>query len=221
MNKYNVRFTSDIDDVMSHDSMVEYTSKIEEVINNISEEHTLRVTYPTTEMVRRHELRYTFYMTISTYDSLTSKALFDLLNTVITVNILNLRDRTYDPLLNDDMIGWCNEGQTTYEDGNTYYDPYYRLYINGPTDYEIVYVPYYIRNMQERDKKRYEGWTYTWKCTGSWDNQLKATTIEEAIEEFEEWYYKKLWECVDSLQTRLHEATDKYRDFADYRRFKE
>ena len=71
--------------------------------------------------------------------------------------------------------------------------------------------------MYDRDKKRYDGVTYMWRCTGSWDNFMEAKTIEEAIEEFEKYYQEQLWKAVEGCRKHLEEATDNFAQFEDYR----
>lgn len=114
-------------------------------------------------------------------------------------------------------IFWTNEGMTTYHDGGTYISPNYDLYVNGNNYYTIQYVPVAIKNMYDRDKQRYNGVTYMWRCTGSWDNFMQAKTIDEAIEEFEKYYQKQLWRAVEGCRKHLEEATDNFAQFEDYR----
>ena len=46
---------------------------------------------------------------------------------------------------------------------------------------------------------------------------MKATTIKDAIEEFEVMYKEKLWQSVESNKKRLDRATDALREFDTYR----
>lgn len=119
-------------------------------------------------------------------------------------------------------IFWTNEGMTTYHGGGTYIDPDYTLHIDGETDYRIVYIPVYAAKFQTRDKDYYDkqGATYMWRCTACWNNWLKATTIDEAIEEFEQIYYDKLWTRVEHLQKELSDASYDFKWFSEYRRNK-
>ena len=119
-------------------------------------------------------------------------------------------------------IRWVNDGVTAYSDSSVYEDPIYEFRYNDYADYEIVCIPAYAAKFCPRDKERYEktGAKYMWRCTACWDNFMEAQTIEDAIEEFEKMYHEKLWSGVVNLQDRLRDATNKFRDFDEYRRLK-
>ena len=135
-------------------------------------------------------------------------------------------DHKYEPSPRPEAIKyyWTNEGSTTYHDGETYTDPYYCFHANGFDDYEIVDMDIYTDKptMCGRDRERIKklGCKYTWRCTASWDNPLKARTIEGAIEEFENLYREKLWNSIEDIQKRLASATESFRNFDNYRRAK-
>lgn len=116
-------------------------------------------------------------------------------------------------------IRWVNDGITVYSDSSIYEDPVYEFHYNDFNDYQIVYIPTYAAKFCARDKERYEktGAKYMWRCTASWGNFMKAQTIDDAIEEFEAMYRKKLWNSVVSEQENLRRATDKFIEFDDYR----
>lgn len=116
-------------------------------------------------------------------------------------------------------IRWVNDGVTVYSDSSVYEDPAYEFHYNDRDDYEILYIPTYAAKFCPRDKEHYEktGAKYMWRCTACWDNFMEAQTIEDAIEEFEEMYFEKLWSSVTNTQKELERATDKFREFYDYR----
>lgn len=119
-------------------------------------------------------------------------------------------------------IRWTNDGITAYSDSSVYEDPMYVFHYNDFDDCEIVYIPIYAERFCLRDKERYEknGAKYMWRCTASWDNFMEAQTIEDAIEEFEAMYREKLWNSVVNEQESLRRATDRFREFDEYRRNK-
>lgn len=119
-------------------------------------------------------------------------------------------------------IRWTNDGITAYSDSSVYEDPMYDFHYNDFNDYQIVYIPIYSERFCSRDKEHYEksGAKYMWRCTASWDNFMEAETIDDAIEEFEEMYREKLWSSVVNEQESLRRATDKFREFDEYRRMK-
>lgn len=116
-------------------------------------------------------------------------------------------------------IRWTNDGITAYSDSSVYEDPMYDFHYNDFNDYQIVYIPTYAERFRPIDKERYEksGAKYMWRCTACWDNFMEAETIEDAIEEFEEMYRKKLWNSVVNEQESLRQATDKFIEFDEYR----
>lgn len=119
-------------------------------------------------------------------------------------------------------IRWVNDGVTAYSDLSVYEDPAYEFHYNDRDDYEILYIPTYAAKFCTRDKERYKksGAKYMWRCTACWDNFMEAETIEDAIEEFETMYREKLWSSVVNERESLRRATDKFREFDEYRRRK-
>lgn len=116
-------------------------------------------------------------------------------------------------------IRWTNDGVTAYSDSSVYEDPMYEFHYNDFNDYQIVYIPTYTKRFRPLDQERYEksGAKYMWRCTACWDNFMEAETIEDAIEEFEAMYRKKLWNSVVNEQESLRKATDKFIEFDEYR----
>lgn len=116
-------------------------------------------------------------------------------------------------------IRWVNDGITVYSDSSIYEDPVYEFHYNDFNDYQIVYIPTYTAKFCARDKERYEktGAKYMWRCTASWDNFMKAQTVDDAIEEFEAMYHEKLWNGVVNEEESLRRAIDKFRVFDEYR----
>ena len=119
-------------------------------------------------------------------------------------------------------IRWVNDKITMYSDSSIYEDPVYEFHYNDFNDYQIVYIPTYAAKFCARDKERYEktGAKYMWRCTASWDNFMKAQTIDDAIEEFEAMYREKLWNSVVNEEESLRRAIDKFRVFDEYRKGK-
>ena len=119
-------------------------------------------------------------------------------------------------------IRWVNDGITVYSDSSIYEDPVYEFHYNDFNNYQIVYIPTYAAKFCARDKERYEktGAKYMWRCTASWDNFMKAQTIDDAIEEFEAMYREKLWNSVVNEEESLRRAIDKFRVFDEYRKGK-
>ena len=116
-------------------------------------------------------------------------------------------------------IRWVNDGITVYSDLSIYEDPVYEFHYNDVNDYQIVYIPTYAAKFCARDKERYEktGAKYMWRCTASWNNFMKAQTIDDAIEEFEAMYREKLWNSVVNEEESLRRTIDKFRVFNEYR----
>ena len=178
---------------------------------------------PTEEMLNSGNYIYKWIINIADA-SVDCKELFDYINTEVPLLTLDVIDHRFIAPPSHVKYFWTNEGSTSDHDGGTYVDPYYCFHANGFDDYEIVDMEIYsIRPLlDERARKRIEklGCKYTWRCTSSWDNPLKANTIEEAIEEFENLYIEKLWNTIESIQERLTSATESFRNFDTYRRSK-
>ena len=180
---------------------------------------TFSIQLPTDEMLNSGNYIYTWVIKVC--DAvIDSKELFDLIHETEPLLTLDVLDHRFIQPPPHVKYYWTNDGSTSYYDGSTYTDPYYRFHANGFDDYEIVDMEVYARKFAVRDKERIEklDCKYTWRCTTSWDNPLKARTIEEAIEEFETLYREKLWKSIESLQERLVSATESFRNFDTYMR---
>lgn len=182
-----------------------------------NQERSFHVTFPLQKDIDEGRFTYHIHILIKSEKELRSAALFERLNLVdkhppVMVTIQESRF-----CKRDSPIFWYHEGETTYWDGSTYISPNYDLCVNGNNYYTIQYVPVAIKNMCDRDKKRYDGVTYMWRSTGNWDNFMEAKTIDEAIEEFEKYYQKQLWRAVEGRRKDLEAATDNFAQFEDYR----
>ena len=156
--------------------------------------------------------------------SVDAHELFDIVNPVPggKVLLVDVRDKKYDPKYNNSNVGyyWTNEGSTWYHDSERgYKDPFYRFHVNGHEEYRIVYLPHYVNEYSYNALRKAveEGVKFSWECTGSWNNWMKATTLEDAIEEFEEMYKQELWESIEGYKKSLDKATDAFREFDKYR----
>ena len=138
----------------------------------------------------------------------------------VQITYVTITERRFDERCTSNVgYWWTNEGETWYHDSeNSYVDPYYRFIVNGQEEYSVVHIPTYINRFDERDRKHYEesGATYMWRCTSCWDNWMKATTIDEAIDEFENIYKKKLWSSVEGYKRELNKAVDNFAAFDEY-----
>ena len=178
-------------------------------------EKSFHVTYPLQNDIEEGRFKYRIHTIIKSESDIRSAPLFAALNEIYPLTLVTVQETRF--CKKDTPIFWFHEGETTYWDGGTYISPNYDLYVNGNNYYTIQYVPVAIKNMQDRDKKRYNGITYMWRCTGSWDNFMEAKTIDEAIEEFEKYYQKQLWKAVEGCRKHLDEATDNFAQFEKYR----
>ena len=186
---------------------------------------SFHIELPTEEMLNSGNYVYMWVINICDV-SVYCKDLFDYINEEVPLLTLDVLDHRYEPSPRPETnkYYWTNEGSTAYHDGGTYVDPCYCFHANGFDDYEIVDMEIYTNRptIHERDRERIKklGCKYTWRCTSSWNNPLKAHTIEDAIEEFEELYREKLWKSIENTQERLTSATESFRNFDNYRRAK-
>ncbi len=188
---------------------------------HIGLQRTFSIEFPTEEMLNSGNYIYTWVINIPGA-IINCKELFNYINDEIPVLTLNVLDQKFISSPEYVKYFWTNDGTTTYHDGGTYEDPYYCFHANGFDDYEIVDMEAYARKRDIRVREHIAqlGCKYTWRCTASWENPLNATTIDAAIEEFENIYREKLWNSIESLQERLASATDSFRNFDTYRRSK-
>lgn len=177
---------------------------------------------PTEKQLARGDYNYRWIIDVCDA-SAHADELFNYINPIPGGKLLlvDVLDHRFDPAHKSNVgYYWTNEGTTMYHDSKRMYiDPVYEFHADGEQHYEIVHIPTYAERFCPRDKERYDkcGATFMWRCTGSWDNWMKATTIDEAIEEFEQMYKKMLWNSIESLQKRLNTATEAFSKFDEYR----
>ena len=169
----------------------------------------------------KQEYKYIYDVEVDANKKIDSKELFNYIaeKSVCPVKLVEVFEKRFNPHQScNAAYYWTNEGMTTYYDGSTYIDPVYEFHTPEGQHYEVVYIPVYASRFQTRDKEHYDnsGATYMWRCTACWDNCMKATTIEDAIEEFEQIYKQKLWSTVEGCKKSLDEAIDSFAAFDEY-----
>lgn len=178
---------------------------------------------PNAEQIERRDFVYRWIIDVCNA-SAHAEELFKLIKDIPSVGkllLVNVLDHEFDPAHKSKQgYYWTNEGETWYHDSEKpYVDPYYDFHVNDYQDYTIIHIPTYIQRMLPRDRKHYEssGATFMWKCTACWDNFMKATTIKDAIEEFEVMYRQKLWQSAEGYKKSLDKAMDAFIEFDQYR----
>lgn len=219
MKKYMIEVVPKFDKNPTPEEFEYIRDSIVDAVDNYcnNQERSFHVTYPLQSEIDTGHFCYRIHILIKSEKELRSAALFELLNLVDKHPLVMVTVQESRFCKKDAPIFWYHEGETTYYDGGTYISPNYDLYVNDNNYYTIQYVPVAIKNMYDHDKKRYDGVTYMWRCTGSWDNFMEAKTIDEAIEEFEKYYQKRLWRAVEGCHKELEEATNNFAQFEDYR----
>ena len=219
MKKYMIEVVPKFDKNPTAEEFENICDSIVDTVDNYcnNQERSFHVTYPYQNDIDEGRFTYRIHILIKSEKELRSAALFELLNLVDKHPLVMVTVQESRFCKRDAPIFWSHEGETTYWDGSTYISPNYDLYVNGNNYYTIQYVPVAIKNMCDRDKKRYDGVTYMWRSTGNWDNFMEAKTIDEAIEEFEKYYQKRLWKAVEGSRKDLEKATDNFAQFEDYR----
>ena len=213
------------EDEPSTEYLDSYVNNMMEVVDDYCNyrSRSFHVQPPKPEQIATRDFVYRWIIDICDA-SAHAEELFKLINDITSVGkllLVNVLDHEYD-IAHKANVGyyWTNEGETWYHDSEKpYVDPYFDFHVNDYQDYTIVHIPTYIQRMSPRDKKYYEksGATFMWRCTSCWDNFMKATTIKDAIEEFEVMYKEKLWQSVESYKKSLDKATDAFREFDQYR----
>lgn len=219
MKKYMIEVVPKFENNPTADEFESICDSIVDAVDNYcnNQERSFHVTYPLQKDIDDGRFTYRIHILIKSEKELRSAVLFELLNLVDKHPLVMVTVQESRFCKKDAPIFWHHEGETTYWDGSTYISPNYDFYVNGNNYYTIQYVPVAIKNMYDRDKKRYDGVTYMWRCASSWDNFMQAKTIDEAIEEFEKYYQKQLWRAVEGTRKHLEEATDNFAQFEDYR----
>ena len=217
--KYRIEVVPEFEKNPTAEEFENICDSIVDAVDNYcnNQERSFHVTFPLQKDIDEGRFTYRIHILIKSEKELHSAALFELLNSVDKHPLVMVTVQESRFCKRDAPIFWHHEGETTYWDGSTYISPNYDLYVNGNNYYTIQYVPVAIKNMYDRDKQRYDGVTYMWRCTGSWDNFMEAKTIDEAIEEFEKHYQKQLWRAIEDHRKYLEEATDNFAQFEDYR----
>ena len=217
--KYRIEVVPEFEKNPTAEEFENICDSIVDAVDNYcnNQERSFHVTFPLQKDIDEGRFTYRIHILIKSEKELHSAALFELLNSVDKHPLVMVTVQESRFCKRDAPIFWHHEGETTYWDGSTYISPNYDLYVNGNNYYTIQYVPVAIKNMCDRDKQRYDGVTYMWRCTGSWDNFMEAKTIDEAIEEFEKHYQKQLWRAIEDHRKHLEEATNNFAQFEDYR----
>ena len=217
MKKYRVEIGIKFETNPTAEEFEVVRDKLIDKIDNLPSiyEREFMTTYPAHKDIEDKNYYYRINVIFKHECQISSADLFKMLNEIQPLRYVMIKETRFDK--RDSSIFWFNEGETTYYDGSTYKCPYYEFFVNGHTHYTVDYVPGKIRRYEERDKKKYEGVMYMWTSTGSWDNFLKAQTLDEALKEFEEFYHKICWESVERNRERLIEAEDLYKQMSEYR----
>ncbi len=220
MRRYRIEVVPKFEQNPSSEEFEAIRDKLITAVDNLcnNNKRSFHITYPLQEDIDRGKIFYRIHIIIRNDTELRSAAIFELLNPIHPLELVTVQEMRF-CMRASDGVYWYHEGETTYYDGSTYVSPNYDLYINGQTHYTVQYVPVAIRSMYPRDKERYEGVTYMWRCAGSWDNFMKATTIDDALVEFEDYYYKQLWKAVEGTRKHLAEAEDNFKQFVEYQMY--
>lgn len=182
-----------------------------------NQERSFHVIFPLQKDIDEGRFSYRIHILIKSEKELHSSVLFELLNLndkhpLVSVTVQESRFCKKA----DSDIYWFHEGETTYWDGTTYISPSYDLYVNKQCEYTVQSVSLWLHNHPSANKKMYQGVSYMWTSTASWNNFLKATTLDEALKEFEDIYHKMLWKSVEGARKSLNRAEDSFRQFVDY-----
>lgn len=201
--------------------------EIEETINTIKNaikeqfdsDSTIYTTYPTIEDIEANRCTYIFTVHLWYCLDLYSSEVFACLSDALDISVVNVVDARY--VNAGDKTGWYNEGTTSYSNSSMHVDCKYVWCFNGEkTDYDVIDVEQYCKKLPEERKIKYDNMKYMWSFITTWDNPLKADNLEDALKEFEQWYYEMLWNTITNLQEKLNKATDNFRLMAEYKDFK-
>lgn len=181
---------------------------------------SVHITYPSSDDIEAKRVCYIFNVRVDYSNYLCSQDVFTWMANELPISVVQVSDMSK-LLIGDFKCGWYNEGTTSYSPDSMHVDCRYAWHFNGEkTDYEVIDVEDYCRKLPEDRKKKYDGIKYVWSSTTSWDNPLKADNLEDALVEFEDYYYKMLWRSIESYQEKLTKATDNFRVMAEYKGYR-
>ncbi len=203
--KYFVRVFFNLPKVAPEETMNCYRAAIDDVMTHafgdVVDKCSYNIVYPTQEMIEKKRFRYEINFMVDVINSvITSKQLFEYLYPFNPNIVVQIQDARFVAAANKRYY-WTNDGETTYSDGTTYVEPEYIFHANECSDYRIVHIPTYLDNHQRFNSARKEllaEHTFMWEATASSHNFMKATTIEDAIAEFENIYYADMWKAVSA-----------------------
>ena len=119
---------------------------------------------------------------------------------------------------------WKNAGVITHQDGSSSVDGWHEFCCGSPerSDFFIQEVAVCYADWGEEERqRRFNGAKYVWGgCSdgvGYADRCLKADNIEDARQEFEEWYEQHLVSRVERLKQAVSEAAEDYEQFLMYK----
>ena len=217
MKKYRIEIAIKFD---HNPTTKEYEAIRDKMIDKIDKlfkygKRSMMTIYPMYRDIEENHFTHRLNVFIETDLEVCSSPLFKILNEIHPLVLVMVKETRFDK--REGGIFWYHEGETTFSDGSTYISPNYEFYVNDNTHYTVHYVPITIKNYFERDKKKYENVNWMWSSVGSWDNFLKALTLDEALKEFEEYYENICWKAVENNRERLMSSEDLYRQITKYR----
>lgn len=175
---------------------------------------------PSIEMIKQKQTYYIInFNCVGEANCVTSSDIFECVHTMYSDMMVQVRDVRF--IGSDKPYYWTNDGQSTYSDGGTYVDCEYVFHVGQEADYRVIHIPTYIktklRTNQSSRYKEYENHTFMWEATATWNNWLNATTVDDALAEFENIYYNKLVKTVHARQTSLDNSINELKQFAEYK----
>lgn len=113
---------------------------------------------------------------------------------------------------------WTNEGVVCYADESTYHQDFWEFRIDGIAVFSVHYVPTYTKNWPDwRRQKFFGNAQFAWEGMSGGFTPLKATTIDEALKEFEDIYVNMTRASIQAAEKKLHDLNQELEDFLKWK----
>lgn len=113
---------------------------------------------------------------------------------------------------------WLNEGISVYRDGSSYHMDFWSFCINNFPVFTVYYIPKYTEGWTDwRRKQHFGNAQFAWAGMTGGCTALKATTIDEALKEFEDIYVNMTRASIQATEKKLHDLNQELEDFLKWK----
>lgn len=139
---------------------------------------------------------YRFIFTAISDMYVSSKMIHDAIDNK-TVYVVYIRDSKFSEKA-DEFYKWANKGEMTFSDGSTYNDNYY--------NYLTPYGTYVLLHTEDDKNCKFAFFL------GTFRQELEASTVDQALDRFEKWYFDYCWKQLKKYEEELKKCIKRYED---------